>query len=313
MRDSTRSNHWNHTVGRRVAKRVGTASATVLVRTWVYNGNELVGEYDAVSGQVTTFATRVEGGDNTAYALRGSTVYALRLQSPSTSTKSTTRESESPHRRSMRKGRRAKSATEVARTAPSGGAGQTRDRLAIPALGLRKSQRVSSRLAPDPYEAALAVAQRRGRGWVVRARSLLEQSIRAGDVRAVYALGTWIYWGSHGLARRPRVGAKMFELAARAGVPDAQNDLAACYEQGIGKRRDCAQARYWLRRAAKGGAALAQCRLAYAYARGECGLRQSARWADHWIGKAAAQGHPYALAWLAEAANWKDASGTRRR
>ncbi len=86
-----------------------------------------------------------------------------------------------------------------------------------------------------------------GRGWYARALAevskkspdynralaLLEKSIRGGDMRAAYALGTWYLHGAH-LRRSLRRAVPLLRRAARAGVRSAHYDLAVCYETGTG-------------------------------------------------------------------------------
>lgn len=105
--------------------------------------------------------------------------------------------------------------------------------------------------------------------------------------------------------------AAIWHAAAQAGDPDCQLALAEALWQGQGVLRDPGAALRWYEQAGLAGRALAQARLAGAYAVGISGLatrqgasqsipRDRAR-ARHWAARAAAQGHMEAqvlLAWL---------------
>ena len=58
---------------------------------------------------------------------------------------------------------------------------------------------------------------------------------------------------------------KWLRKAAEEGDPEAQYDLAECYESGTGGvDRDPSQAYAWMQKAAKGGSKLAEWRLGWA-------------------------------------------------
>lgn len=56
---------------------------------------------------------------------------------------------------------------------------------------------------------------------------------------------------------------KWLRKAAEEGDPDAQCDLAECYEKGICVIQDPHQAYVWLQKAAQGGSRMAEWRLGW--------------------------------------------------
>ncbi len=84
--------------------------------------------------------------------------------------------------------------------------------------------------------------------------------------------------------------AKWYELAARQGLADAQNNLGVMLKDGQGVERDEAKAVEWFRRAAQQGNVLAQSNLGWMFHGGR-GVEQNYDSAHYWYRKAAVQGH----------------------
>ena len=87
--------------------------------------------------------------------------------------------------------------------------------------------------------------------------------------------------------------AKNFVLAAELGNAEAQSKLATCYYDGVGVKKDDAEAVKWFRKAAEQGNAEAQFHLAAYYCNGIVVERDLSE-AVKWLRKAADQGMPQA-------------------
>ena len=85
------------------------------------------------------------------------------------------------------------------------------------------------------------------------------------------------------------MAARLFERAAQAGLPPAQERLATMHEKGIGATRDLKQAAFWYERAALGGNIRAMHNLATLLASGSAGKPDYAA-ALRWFGEAAEAG-----------------------
>ncbi len=101
------------------------------------------------------------------------------------------------------------------------------------------------------------------------------------------------YQTGHGVARDDVKAVAWFQSAADAGLADAQNALARLYQQGRGVPRNDALAVHWYQRAAAQGLASAENDLGAAYEAGS-GIPQDEAAAALWFGRAAAQGEPNA-------------------
>src|SRR4051794_255965 len=90
----------------------------------------------------------------------------------------------------------------------------------------------------NEYRRALAIA-RASRTESSRRRSyeLLKQAIYLGDPWAEYALATTWYLHGVTVGRDFVAGARLLASAAKAGVVEAQFDLAVCYETGKGRAK----------------------------------------------------------------------------
>lgn len=93
------------------------------------------------------------------------------------------------------------------------------------------------------------------------------------------------------------MAAGWYRKAAEQGNADAQYILGGMYRDGIGVRKDQAEAGRWYRRAsracrmdAESGNAAAQCVLGVMYENG-LGVRRNFERAADWYGKAASQGY----------------------
>ena len=84
--------------------------------------------------------------------------------------------------------------------------------------------------------------------------------------------------------------AKWYELAARQGLAEAQNNLGVMLKDGQGVERDEAKAVEWFRRAARQGNVLAQSNLGWMFHGGR-GVEQNYDSASYWYRQAALQGH----------------------
>ncbi len=71
--------------------------------------------------------------------------------------------------------------------------------------------------------------------------SLLSHAKSKGDNRALYALGTWYFYGKY-VKKDKRKAIKFYKKAAKSNNPDAQFDLALCYENGEGIKKDTKRA-----------------------------------------------------------------------
>jgi hypothetical protein len=97
------------------------------------------------------------------------------------------------------------------------------------------------------------------------------------DADEAFALGQDSFYGSR---RRRRNFAKAFPLlmvAARAGIPHAQNLVGYCLDEGKGVKRDRAAARRWYAKAARAGHTVATVNLAMSYEFGTGGRRSPKR------------------------------------
>jgi TPR repeat protein len=72
-------------------------------------------------------------------------------------------------------------------------------------------------------------------------------------------------------------------------MPDAQYNLAVCYDLGEALPRDATMSAKWYRKAAEQGFGMAQYNLAVAYCNGD-GVDEDKKLALEWMNKAAAQG-----------------------
>jgi hypothetical protein len=83
-----------------------------------------------------------------------------------------------------------------------------------------------------------------------------------------------------------------WQLLAEAGDSEAQVALAGLYMDGLGVRRDVAEAVKWYKRAARHGHVVAQSNLGDLYAEGR-GVRRDLVEAYVWLSLAAQQGHQW--------------------
>lgn len=83
----------------------------------------------------------------------------------------------------------------------------------------------------------------------------------------------------------------LLRSAAELGHPEAQFNLAVCYQQGVEVERNDSIANYWLTRSAEQGSVNAQFKIAYSYAVGR-GCEKDMTKAFHWTMKCAEQNDP---------------------
>lgn len=85
---------------------------------------------------------------------------------------------------------------------------------------------------PSAYDEAL-LAMYHDPPDIRKAFQLLTEAENSGDARATYALATWYLFGQAPVVERDRAkAARMLEVAAAAGIPDALHDVAVSYEKG---------------------------------------------------------------------------------
>ncbi len=116
----------------------------------------------------------------------------------------------------------------------------------------------------------------------------LRQAALSGDAAALYEIAAQLAEG-RGMVQDLTMAARLFERAAQAGLPPAQERLATMHEKGIGATRDLKQAAFWYERAALGGNIRAMHNLATLLASGSAGKPDYAA-ALRWFGEAAEAG-----------------------
>lgn len=108
-----------------------------------------------------------------------------------------------------------------------------------------------------------------------------------GDAEAQYYLG-YMYEKGQGVAKDQTVMRKWYQRAADGGNAKAQYKVAVGYAFGLaGLPRSDEDAAKWLRQSAENGYKRAQKTLGRAYAEGRYGLPRDAKQADYWTKKAA--------------------------
>ncbi len=118
-----------------------------------------------------------------------------------------------------------------------------------------------------------------------------------GEADAQFQLGAR-YDDGVGVIRNESTAAYWYRKAAEQGHAEAQNRLGYCLRYGEGVRANPAEGAEWFRKSAEQGFALAQYNLGDCYESGD-GVRKSAFRATQWYRKAAAQGQPDAQCALA--------------
>lgn len=98
-----------------------------------------------------------------------------------------------------------------------------------------------------------------------------------------------------------REAMRLYRPLAEKGDPEAQYYVGRMYEKGQGVRKDQAEVVKWYRKAAEGGYAAAQYRLAVGYAYGLAGLSRDHDTAVRWLRRAAEGGHKKAQKYLGRA------------
>ena len=108
-----------------------------------------------------------------------------------------------------------------------------------------------------------------------------------------FALGQASFYGSRGRRRSFVKAFPLLLVAARAGIPHAQNLVGYCLDEGKGVTRDRRAARHWYARAARAGHIVATVNLAMCYEFGTAGTRSPKRAAELYL-KAAEAGDAWA-------------------
>jgi uncharacterized protein len=149
----------------------------------------------------------------------------------------------------------------------------------------------------EPLQDGIAAVQRKDYPAALR---LLEPLAQSGNAVAQLHLGLLHYHG-HGVRENDAQALKWFERAARQGLAAAQFQVGNMYAYGLadpGSGVDPSRlAAQWYFEAARQGLADAQYSLGILFLTGT-GVQQSAEEAERWIGRAAAQGHADASAYL---------------
>jgi hypothetical protein len=99
----------------------------------------------------------------------------------------------------------------------------------------------SSACLADPLADGVAAYDR---GDYATALRILQPLADQGVPYAQYQLGA-MYEDGNGVAQSDAESARLYRLAAETGLPVAQANLAVCYEQGRGVPRDLTQALLW--------------------------------------------------------------------
>jgi localization factor PodJL len=118
--------------------------------------------------------------------------------------------------------------------------------------------------------------------------AVLRQAALSGDAAAIYDVASRAAEG-RGLDQNTVLATRLYERAAQAGLPPAQERLAMLYEKGIGVPRDLKLAAIWYERAAQGGNIRAMHNLATLLASGINGKPNYAT-ALRWYNEAAEAG-----------------------
>lgn len=122
-----------------------------------------------------------------------------------------------------------------------------------------------------------------------------------GDARSQFGLGLLYEQGGGSIPPDGEAALRWYRLAARQGLPAAQNNLGLMFAEGRGAPRDVEFAVSLWRQAAGAGHAMAQYNLAVALEHG-AGVPRDEREARQWLHRAAAQGLEKAEASLRERA-----------
>lgn len=128
-------------------------------------------------------------------------------------------------------------------------------------------------------------------------RQQLIAAARGGDADAQCRMGDICRTGDEFTVQDYPEALRWYRLAAEQGDPNAQNNIGAMYQNGLGVPEDMTEAAKWYRRSADRGLATAQ------YNLGECclygtGVNVDEVEAAAWLHKAAEQGHIEALSEL---------------
>ncbi len=111
-----------------------------------------------------------------------------------------------------------------------------------------------------------------------------------GKAEAICELGRRYYNGTHGLNKNLELAFSYFMKAAEQNYPDAQCNVAWCYEVGDGVEEDLEKAFEWYMKSAQNECSMAQYSLGWMYTNGVYVPRNQSK-AIEWFVKAAEQGH----------------------
>ena len=112
----------------------------------------------------------------------------------------------------------------------------------------------------------------------------------SGDFSAMCELGRRYYNGTHGLSKNLKIAFSYFMKAAEGNHPEAQCNVAWCYEVGDGVEESLAQAYEWYTKSARNNCSMAQYSLGWMHSNGVYVPKNQSK-AIEWFVKAAEQGH----------------------
>lgn len=114
-----------------------------------------------------------------------------------------------------------------------------------------------------------------------------------GDLEAMCEIGRRYYDGSNGVTKNLDLAFRYFLQAAEKGNPEAQCNVAWCYEVGDGVEQDLSKAYEWYQKSAENNCSMAQYSLGWMYYNGISVAKNQSK-AIAWFIKAAEKGHAMA-------------------
>lgn len=148
----------------------------------------------------------------------------------------------------------------------------------------------------DEAQYRLGRAYEYGEGVSVHLNKAVAWYTRAadqGNINAAFRLARLLHEGGRGLRADPERAMPYYNMAARAGHPEAQNWIGYAYQHGIGVEQNYELAVMWYRRSAKWGIAAAQNNLGLMFLTGE-GVRRDYNLASALFEQAVRQGYQWA-------------------
>ena len=119
-----------------------------------------------------------------------------------------------------------------------------------------------------------------------------------GDSEAMYAIGTWYSSGLYGVKHNLATACEWFKNASELGLGKATRELAWCYVNGRGVRRDEKKAiELYIKSAGQGDHSSADC-LGHTYYNGQCGMAVNITSSLKWFRVAAELGSVTGEKWV---------------